>query len=235
MKLLLIFIMGLATLICGILDGASVDDAIRWPNTTASTSVGSIIHLSSGDMITSNKTATAEPSIRTHPANVSVEPIRWSLYSLQAFGNKDTSTSNYAFEAVITPNAHEVLCDESVYSPGGKLDGVDNAECKAPAGLSYSYSDSIPVTVHFAWRCVLNSLGETGYILIVRSNAPGSAHGCPSFPYDACWAEGVYWVPESHVRETDDGDRYVGPESVHINGTYCRTGMKECVWSEYLY
>lgn len=77
--------------------------------------------------------------------------------------------------------------------------------------------------------------GKWGDLLIIKSNAPGSAHACPNPPYDACWAQGLHWIPEHDIRPTDTGYRYLGPETVHLNGTYCRTGMPECVWSEYLY
>lgn len=80
-----------------------------------------------------------------------------------------------------------------------------------------------------------DNLGRRGNLLVVKSNSPGSSHACPSQPYDACWAQGLYWIPELQVKPTDTGDRYNGPESVYFGGTYCRTGMPECVWSEYLY
>lgn len=74
-----------------------------------------------------------------------------------------------------------------------------------------------------------------GYLLVVKSNAPSVNHDCPSFPYDVCWAQGLYWVPENYIEVMDGGDRYIGPEMVHLHGTYCRARMEECVWSEYLY
>lgn len=80
-----------------------------------------------------------------------------------------------------------------------------------------------------------NNLGEKGNLLVVKSNSPGSAHACPSFPYDACWAQGIYWVPDNYIESTFVGDQYIGPDSVRINGTYCKNAMPECVWSEYLY
>lgn len=72
-------------------------------------------------------------------------------------------------------------------------------------------------------------------LLIIKSNSPGSAHACPEEPHDACWAQGLYWIPEHEIKPTDTGYRYIGPDSVHLTGTYCRAGMEECVWSEYLY
>lgn len=80
-----------------------------------------------------------------------------------------------------------------------------------------------------------NNLGKRGDLLILKSNSPGSAHACPNPPYDACWAQGLYWIPEYNIKPTDTGLRYVGPQSVPFKGTYCRTGMPECAWSEYLY
>lgn len=95
---------------------------------------------------------------------------------------------------------------------------------------------SIPVTFHFGWKSkVHDNHGKRGDLLIIKTNAPGSAHACPNPPYDACWAQGLYWISERNIRPTDAGYRYLGPETVHLNGTYCRTGMPECVWSEYLY
>lgn len=95
---------------------------------------------------------------------------------------------------------------------------------------------SIPIAFHFAWRPVVNNtLGQRGNLLVIKSNSPGSAHSCPHFPYDACWAQGLYWIPEKYIKATDSGYKYIGPESVHLNGTYCKTGMPECIWSEYLY
>ncbi|KAK2596071.1 hypothetical protein N8I77_013578 [Diaporthe amygdali] len=238
MNVLITFFMGLAALICGALADLPLagEIQIHWTNITATTSaafVGSSSRVLSGGTTAVTKTTSTVSGIYTHPANVSADPIHWFLYSFQAFADKHTHTAHYAFEAVIKPNTNTVLCDETVDSDG-TLNGVDNAKCKAPVGLP-AKNESIPATFHFAWRSVLNTLGERTYALILRSNAPGSAHACPHFPYDACWAQGVYWVPEDYIKPTGGGDRYVGPELIHLNGTYCKTGMMECVWSEYLY
>lgn len=80
-----------------------------------------------------------------------------------------------------------------------------------------------------------NTLGQQGNLLVVKSNSPGSSHACPYFPFDACWAQGLYWIPEKYIKATHAGYKYIGPESVHLNGTYCKAGMSKCTWSEYLY
>ncbi|KAK7706658.1 hypothetical protein SLS64_007489 [Diaporthe eres] len=187
-------------------------------------------------------TTSAEPSIYTLssnytvPGNGSVEPIQWHLYSLQAFADRDQQIAHYAFQAVMQPNIYTVVCDEVAPSSHGKLDGFEHAECKAPAVILPPKDGSIPVTFHFGWKSkVHDNHGKRGDLLIIKSNAPGSAHACPNPPYDACWAQGLYWISERDIRPTDAGYRYLGPETVHLNGTYCRTGMPECVWSEYLY
>lgn len=80
-----------------------------------------------------------------------------------------------------------------------------------------------------------NVLGVIRDLLVIKTNAPGSNHACPDAPHDACWAQGLYWIPECEIEPTDTGYRYTGPEAVHINGTYCRSGMEECAFSELLY
>ncbi|KAL1856401.1 hypothetical protein Daus18300_010773 [Diaporthe australafricana] len=233
MKCLIIILVGIAIVICGVIDSfRRLPDDNKAENTITKTPNASIVSINNAFL---NLTAPAELSIHVHASNVSVEPIRWSLYSLQALGDKHTSTSHYSFEAFIKPNVYAVLCNASVYSLDGRLDGVDDAECKTPIGLGPYHNNSIPVTFHFAWRRVLDTLGDVGYLLVVKSNAPGVTHACPTFPYDTCWAQGLYWVPETYIKATDGGDRYTGPEMIHIDGTYCRARMEECVWSEYLY
>lgn len=85
----------------------------------------------------------------------------------------------------------------------------------------------------------------TAALLVLRSTNPASAHHCPDFPHDACWAQGLHWVPRADVvtvrRKGGGGsgvegqEEYVGAEDLVVVGRYCRSGVPECAWSEYLY
>ncbi|KAG8159419.1 hypothetical protein KVR01_011080 [Diaporthe batatas] len=194
--------------------------------------------------ITSSTIPSAQPSIytpipsdNTDPVNSTVQPIRWHLYGIRASVNKKAESAHYTFRAAIKPpcSNYSVVCQQTVHTEEDQLAEVHNTRCRNPTGTPYKNA-SIPVTFHFEWRPdVKNSFGEKGNLLVIRSNSPGSAHACPLFPYDACWAQGIHWVPESQIGSTFVGDKYIGPHSIHLNGTYCKTGMPECIWSEYLY
>ncbi|POS80199.1 hypothetical protein DHEL01_v201391 [Diaporthe helianthi] len=193
---------------------------------------------------TSSTIAAAQPSIyipipsnTTDSGNATVQPISWHLYDIRASVNNMAETADYMFKAAIDPpcSNSSVVCHETLHTNDDQLAEVDNAICKDATGMPYT-NTSIPVTFHFAWRPdVNNNLGEKGNLLVIKSNSPGSAHACPFPPYDACWAQGIYWVPEKDIESTVAGDKYIGPDSIHLNGTYCKTAMPECVWSEYLY
>lgn len=90
---------------------------------------------------------------------------------------------------------------------------------------------TVPARFAFGWQKTRN-----GTVLVLRSTNPASAHHCPDFPHDACWAQGLYWVPRADIRRGEgDVQEYVGAEHLRVVGTYCRSGMPECAWSEYLY
>lgn len=103
MKFLLVFAIGLATLICSVFASNHFPGQIHWANTTITTptaSTGCGIGISSASSITASKTVSAEPSIytpvlfnNTNPANVTVEPIYWHLYDLQASAQKHAETA----------------------------------------------------------------------------------------------------------------------------------------------
>lgn len=75
-------------------------------------------------------------------------------------------------------------------------------------------------------------------LLVLRSTNPASADHCPDFPHDACWAQGLYWVPHQDVMREGGGggvQAYIGADDLVVVGMYCRSGMADCAWSEYLY
>lgn len=96
MNFLMTLFLGLATLVWSVFASMPLTDETHWANTSITIStafVGCGTGNSSGSLITASKTASAEPSIYTIPsnytvpANVSVKPIQWYLYSLQAFAD----------------------------------------------------------------------------------------------------------------------------------------------------
>lgn len=98
MKFLLVFAMGLGTLICSVFASIHFPGQIHWANTTITTptaSTGCGIGISSASLISASKTVSAEPSTytpilfnNTNPANVTVKPIHWHLYDLRASAQK---------------------------------------------------------------------------------------------------------------------------------------------------
>lgn len=88
----------------------------------------------------------------------------------------------------------------------------------------------MPARFSFAWQNLNN-----GTVIVLRSTNPGSANACPEFPHDACWAQALYWVPKKYLVKKNGTEKYVGPGVIVLNGTYCKSGMEECTWSEYLY
>lgn len=74
-------------------------------------------------------------------------------------------------------------------------------------------------------------------MLVLRSTNPASAHHCPDFPHDACWAQALYWVPPDDIWRINGVEVYMQASGsvLQLQGTYCKSGMPECVWSEYLY
>lgn len=112
--------------------------------------------------------------------------------------------------------------------------------------LQHNYT--VPVHFSFAWRMAgLIGTNHTSYshcqpsgracaaVLVLRSTNPARAHHCPNFPHDACWAQGLYWVDPAALVWCDGVQVYAGDSVVRVNGTYCRSGMPECAWSEYIY
>lgn len=93
---------------------------------------------------------------------------------------------------------------------------------------THNYTSSAQFT--FAWKHSYN-----GTVLILRSTNPGSAKDCPEFPHDACWAQALYWVPHQDIKREGGVQEYVGREELYVMGTYCKSGLLECAWSEYLY
>lgn len=111
MKFIMTLFLGLATLVWGVF--ASVPLAgrdIQWTNTTTTTTttttiitttafVGCGTGITSGSLTSASKTTSADPSVYTIPSNYTVpgngtiEPIRWHLYSLQAFSDLNTQTA----------------------------------------------------------------------------------------------------------------------------------------------
>lgn len=90
---------------------------------------------------------------------------------------------------------------------------------------------TVPAHFSFAWRHT--NLNNT--VLVLRSTNPASANHCPNFPHDACWTQGLYWVDPAALVWYDGVQTYTGDSVVHVNGTYCKSGMEECAWSEYIY
>lgn len=97
---------------------------------------------------------------------------------------------------------------------------------------SPKYNSSMPAHFSFAWKHHHN-----GTVLILRSTNPASANHCPDFPHDACWAQALFWVSPDDIWRYDGVEVYVAPglPLLYLNGTYCKSGMPECAWSEYLY
>lgn len=82
------------------------------------------------------------------------------------------------------------------------------------------------------------SVSNGSALLVLRSTNPASAGHCPDFPHDACWAQALYWVPHQDVMREGSGSgaqAYIGADDLVVVGVYCRSGMPECAWSEYLY
>lgn len=98
--------------------------------------------------------------------------------------------------------------------------------------LQHNYT--VPAHFSFAWRRTNNYTQGTA-VLVLRSTNPASARHCPNFPHDACWAQGLYWVDPAALVWYDGVQVYAGDSVVRVDGTYCRSGMPECAWSEYIY
>lgn len=109
MNFLMTLFIGLATLVWSGFASVSLTRDVHWTNSTATVTatvtaivtatVGHGTGHPSGSLTTSSKTTSAEPSVYTIPSNstvpgnFSVDPIRWHLYGLQAFSERDTNTT----------------------------------------------------------------------------------------------------------------------------------------------
>lgn len=111
MNFLMTLFVGLATLVWSGFASIPVARDVPWTNSTSTATVTATVTAivtatvghgtgnPSGSLTTSSKTTSAEPSISTIPCNstvpgnFSVDPIRWHLYDLQVFSERDTNTT----------------------------------------------------------------------------------------------------------------------------------------------
>lgn len=114
MKFIMTLFLGIATLVWGVFACVPLTGRdIQWANTTTTTTttmtimtintttafVGCGTGITSGSLTSASKTTSADPSVYTIPSNFTVpgngtiEPIRWHLYSLQAFSDLNTQTA----------------------------------------------------------------------------------------------------------------------------------------------
>ncbi|PSR81781.1 hypothetical protein BD289DRAFT_31550 [Coniella lustricola] len=190
-------------------------------------------------IIAATATATTLRTIYTASPNVIVQPLSMRVFNLTAYVDKQTKNAHYEFTWVIEPDFHAVECRAIVQAADGKLDNVDTARCipASPSLPTTRESASLQVDVpmpplsSFAWKLSDN----TTTMLILRSSNPANAHHCPYFPHDACWAQGLYPISQRDFEWVDGEQRYIGRRFLRFPGTYCKSGMKACLWSEYIY
>ncbi|ROV88013.1 hypothetical protein VSDG_09208 [Cytospora chrysosperma] len=198
-----------------------------WDNTTAVTTATSAV----GSInLTISTTTDSEATIYTAATNSSFDNPYIGLYNFRAAVNKKTMRAHYSFEFAIEPHLNAMRCNASAPAVDGKLVDIKIAKCWQPENWLPFNSYPMPAQFSFAWQNLNNST-----VLVLRSTNPGSANACPNFPYDDCWAQGLYWVPKRYIKRKNGVEKYVGPGVIVLNGTYCKSGMKECAWSEYLY